>query len=348
MVRAAAKNHPSVAVVVDPASYPAVIAAVAAGGFTLAAAAAARGAGVRSTPRPTTSRSRSWMGSVLAPTDDGTGFPAWTGATWDRAAVSALRREPAPAGGALPARARVASPAAEQLHGPELSYNNYVDTDAARRAAYDFEEPVRRDHQARQPVRHRGRQRHRRGAPARPRVRPGLGVRRGHRGQPHRDRGAGRAARRSADRGDLRAGYDDGRARDLPRKNKLRVLRVRRPTPHRDPVEFRPISGGLLMQTVDRRRRGRRRPGDVDACRPARRPTPRRSPTWRSPGGPAASVKSNAILLAIGGATVGVGMGQVNRVDSARLAVSRAGDRAKGSVGGERRVLPVPRRARRC
>ena len=39
-------------------------------------------------------------------------------------------------------------------------------------------------------------------------------------------------------------------------------------------------------------------------------------------------MKSNAILLASGGATVGIGMGQVNRVDSARLAVARAGDRA--------------------
>ena len=40
------------------------------------------------------------------------------------------------------------------------------------------------------------------------------------------------------------------------------------------------------------------------------------------------AVKSNAILLASGGASVGVGMGQVNRVDSCRLAVERAGDRA--------------------
>ena len=57
------------------------------------------------------------------------------------------------------------------------------------------------------------------------------------------------------------------------------------------------------------------------------------------------SVKSNAILLASGGATVGIGMGQVNRVDAARLAVARAGQRADGAVGGQRRVLPVRRRA---
>jgi phosphoribosylaminoimidazolecarboxamide formyltransferase/IMP cyclohydrolase len=54
------------------------------------------------------------------------------------------------------------------------------------------------------------------------------------------------------------------------------------------------------------------------------------------------SVKSNAILLASGGASVGVGMGQVNRVDSAKLAVSRAGDRAKGSVAASDAFFPFP------
>jgi len=52
------------------------------------------------------------------------------------------------------------------------------------------------------------------------------------------------------------------------------------------------------------------------------------------------SVKSNAILLASGGASVGVGMGQVNRVDSARLAVMRAGDRAAGSVAASDAYFP--------
>ena len=59
-------------------------------------------------------------------------------------------------------------------------------------------------------------------------------------------------------------------------------------------------------------------------------------------------MKSNAILLASGGATVGVGMGQVNRVDSARLAVG-ARRRPGGRIGGRfGRVLPVPGRACRC
>ncbi len=110
----------------------------------------------------------------------------------------------------------------------------------------------------------------------------------------------------------------------------MRLLRC--PAPSAGPaVEWRPVSGGMLVQTADRVDQ----PGDDPA-------------NWRlaagQPAGDAAlrdlafawracrSVKSNAILLADGGATVGIGMGQVNRVDSARLAVTRAGDRAGGSV----------------
>jgi phosphoribosylaminoimidazolecarboxamide formyltransferase/IMP cyclohydrolase len=51
-------------------------------------------------------------------------------------------------------------------------------------------------------------------------------------------------------------------------------------------------------------------------------------------------VKSNAILLARHGASVGIGMGQVNRVDSCRLAISRAGDRARGSVAASDAFFP--------
>jgi phosphoribosylaminoimidazolecarboxamide formyltransferase/IMP cyclohydrolase len=104
-------------------------------------------------------------------------------------------------------------------------------------------------------------------------------------------------------------------------------------------VEIRPISGCLLMQTVDR----------VDA--PGDDPTTWTLATgepldaaglddlvfaWRS----VRAVRSNAILLAHDRATVGVGMGQVNRVDAARLAVSRAGERAAGSVAASDAFFP--------
>ncbi|MDX6432603.1 MAG: phosphoribosylaminoimidazolecarboxamide formyltransferase / cyclohydrolase, partial [Streptosporangiaceae bacterium] len=106
-------------------------------------------------------------------------------------------------------------------------------------------------------------------------------------------------------------------------------------------VEWRQICGGALVQRAD----AVSAPGDDPA-------------TWTLAAGPAAdaellgelafawravrSVKSNAILLAVGGATVGVGMGQVNRVDSARLAVSRAGERAGSSVGASDAYFPFP------
>ena len=53
-------------------------------------------------------------------------------------------------------------------------------------------------------------------------------------------------------------------------------------------------------------------------------------------------MKSNAILLAHGGATIGVGMGQVNRVDAAKLAVARGGDRVAGSVAASDAFFPFP------
>ena len=104
-------------------------------------------------------------------------------------------------------------------------------------------------------------------------------------------------------------------------------------------VESRPISGGMLLQTADRIDA----PGDDPASwqlAAGPPPTTRPWPTWPSPGGRCRAVKSNAILLASDGATVGVGMGQVNRVDSCRLAVSRAGERAAGSVAASDAFFP--------
>src|SRR5690606_15208016 len=86
MVRAAAKNHRSVAVVTDPAAYPQVLQAVGAGGFTLdERRRLAAEAFVHTATYDV--HVASWMGNVVADTSDGTGFPAWVGATWERKAV---------------------------------------------------------------------------------------------------------------------------------------------------------------------------------------------------------------------------------------------------------------------
>jgi phosphoribosylaminoimidazolecarboxamide formyltransferase/IMP cyclohydrolase len=121
------------------------------------------------------------------------------------------------------------------------------------------------------------------------------------------------------------------------KKKNLRVLKA---APYPAPaVESKGISGGLLMQASDRI--------DAEGDDPA---------NWRLITGAAAdaatladlafawravrAVKSNAILLASQGASVGVGMGQVNRVDSAKLAVERAGERAAGSVAASDAFFP--------
>ena len=116
------------------------------------------------------------------------------------------------------------------------------------------------------------------------------------------------------------------RGRDPPRKKNLRVLLA--PAWPPAAVEFRQISGGVLAQLRDRIDA----PGDDPAnwtLATGRRPRPRRWPISRSPGGRSGGEVQRDPARR-DGATVGVGMGQVNRVDSARLAVSRAGERAEG------------------
>jgi phosphoribosylaminoimidazolecarboxamide formyltransferase/IMP cyclohydrolase len=338
MVRAAAKNHPSVAVVVDPGTYPAVIEAVGSGGFTLAERQRLAAQAFAHTASYDVAVA-SWMGNVLAPTDDGTGFSEWTGATWERAAVLRYGENPHQRA-ALYRHWRGGLAAAEQLHGPELSYNNYVDTDAARRAAYDFTDPCVAIIKHANPC--------------------GIAVGRdiaeahrlAHECDPLSAYGGVIAANRTVTKAlaDQLSGvltevicapdFDADALEVFRAKAKLRVLRCPADE-HPDPVEFRAVSGGLLMQTVDRLDAA----GDDPAAWTLQAGDPVDEETladlrfaWRA----CRSVKSNAIVLASGGATVGVGMGQVNRVDSARLAVARAGDRAKGSVAASDAFFPFP------
>jgi len=135
MVRAAAKNHASVAIVTSPTAYGQVLDAVAAGGFSLVERQRLAAQAFVHTASYDTAVA-TWMGTVLADTSDGTGFPAWTGTTWDR--VRPLRYGENPhQQAALYAHWRPGIATAEQLHGKAMSYNNYVDADAAVRAAHD-------------------------------------------------------------------------------------------------------------------------------------------------------------------------------------------------------------------
>ncbi|MDF2917867.1 MAG: bifunctional phosphoribosylaminoimidazolecarboxamide formyltransferase/IMP cyclohydrolase, partial [Microbacterium sp.] len=105
-------------------------------------------------------------------------------------------------------------------------------------------------------------------------------------------------------------------------------------------MDVRLVSGGLLLQDADRF------PDDIESVATdwqlvsGERPDPSELEgmifAWKA----CRAVKSNAIVLAQGSATVGIGMGQVNRVDSCRLAVERAGERAAGSVAASDAFFP--------
>jgi len=371
MVRAAAKNHGSVAVIIDPSRYADVLAALAQGGFTLdqrqqlAAEAFAHTAAYDIAVA-------SWFAAAYAPDElaRDSGWPAVAGALWRRADVLRYGENPhqraalytedlfteRPGGGS----SRPGITAAELLHGKTMSYNNYVDADAARRAAYDFAEPCVAIIKHSNPC--------------------GIAIgadladahARAHACDPASAFGGVIAANRPVTAQLARqiaevftevvvAPGFHGEALDILSASKnVRLLRLPGGTTPPDPparggpippdtpargllteMEWRQVSGGILAQSADRVSE----PGDDPASWQLKAGSPVDAGlladlafAWKA----CRAVKSNAILLASGGASVGIGMGQVNRVDSARLAVMRAGDRAAGSVGASDAYFPFP------
>ena len=336
MVRAAAKNHPTVAVVTSVAAYPLVVEAVAAGGFTLTQRRALAARAFADIAEYDVAVAN-WCAATLAPAD----WPEFAGLALRPARTlrygenphqaAALYVDPgAPAGLAQ----------AEQLHGKEMSYNNYVDADAAWRSANDFTEPCVAIIKHANPC--------------------GIAVgadvadahRKAHACDPVSAFGGVIAVNREVT-AELAKQIADiftevivapsfaGEALDVLRaKKNLRLLVA--PAWQPPPAELRQIGGGVLVQVADRIDA----PGDDPATWTLATGAPATGAqladlafAWRA----IRSVKSNAILLASGGATVGVGMGQVNRVDAAHLAVSRAGaDRARGSVAASDAFFPFP------
>ncbi|MEV6526373.1 bifunctional phosphoribosylaminoimidazolecarboxamide formyltransferase/IMP cyclohydrolase [Longispora sp. NPDC051575] len=336
MVRSSAKNHANVAVVTSPAFYPQLVAAVAEGGLTLAERQQLAVEAFRHTASYDVAVA-SWMGSVVAPPAD-TAFPAWIGGTWDRSAVLRYGENPHQQA-ALYSHGRGGLANAEQLAGKEMSYNNYLDADAAWRAANDHELPCVAIIKHQNPC--------------------GIAV--------ADDVATAHALANACDEQSAFGGviavnrpvteamarqvaevftevivapaFEDGAVEILKARKMCRILVIG--DAPAAPVESRPISGGVLLQTADRI--------DAEGDDPANWTLATGAPAdaatlkdlefaWRT----IRAVKSNAILLVKGGATVGVGMGQVNRVDSARLAVARAGDRAAGSAAASDAFFPFP------
>jgi phosphoribosylaminoimidazolecarboxamide formyltransferase/IMP cyclohydrolase len=334
MIRAAAKNHASVAVVTSPEQYQEVQEALAAGGFTFAERAklAARAFTVTAAYDVAVA---TWLSEASAADEE---FPTWLGATWDRAAT--LRYGENPHQSAALYRTGVGSGIAQavQLGGKEMSYNNYVDADAAWRAAWDHEEPAVAIIKHANPC--------------------GIAIgddiadayTKAHECDPVSAYGGVIAANRPVTAAMAEAAkpvftevilateFEPAALEILQAKKNLRILQMPRPRAA-EALSIREITGGVLVQAEDM----------LDAA--GDDPT-----SWTLVSGEAAdaatladlafawravrATKSNAILLAADGAAVGVGMGQVNRVDSCRLAVSRAGDRADGSVAASDAFFP--------
>lgn len=334
MVRASAKNFANVAIVVDPGSYASVLEAVDRGGFTLAERASL----ARSAFAHTASYDiavATWFGTVIEQEE----FPAWMGAAWDRSEV--LRYGENPHQEAAVYRSTQHEPGlatAQQLHGKAMSYNNFVDADAARRAAYDHNEPAVAIIKHANPCG----------------IAVGLDIaeayRRAFATDPVSAFGGVVATNRmvSAEMAEamrdvftevvIAPDFEPEALAMLGEKKNVRLLRVAGPHPGRH-AESRSITGGILVQRADQLDA----PGDDPAqwrlvCGEPASPATLRDLefAWRA----VRSVKSNAILLAQHGAAVGIGMGQVNRVDAARLAVERAGDRAEGSVAASDAFFP--------
>ncbi|MGK4581230.1 bifunctional phosphoribosylaminoimidazolecarboxamide formyltransferase/IMP cyclohydrolase [Kitasatospora sp. HPMI-4] len=336
MVRAAAKNHPSVAVVVDPARYGDVLDAVRSGGFDLLTRKRLAAAAFAHTAAYDVAVANWFEASGYTESEEA--FPAFLGSAFERQNVLRYGENPHQAA-ALYTDGSGGLAGARQLHGKEMSYNNYVDTDAARRAAYDHAEPAVAIIKHANPC--------------------GIAVgenvveahRKAHECDPVSAYGGVIAVNRpvTVELAEQIApiftevvvapAYEDGAVEVLARKKNIRVLVA--PDAPSTRREARPISGGVLLQETDRI--------NAEGDDPS---------TWTLATGEALSeaelaelafawracraVKSNAILLAKDGASVGVGMGQVNRVDSCKLAVERAGERAKGSYAASDAFFPFP------
>ncbi|WP_051973234.1 bifunctional phosphoribosylaminoimidazolecarboxamide formyltransferase/IMP cyclohydrolase [Cryobacterium sp. MLB-32] len=363
LVRAAAKNHANVAIVVDPANYGEIVEAVAAGGSTLKLRQKLASLAFEHTADYDLSVS-AWFtenvydqweedveileGDLME--DDETGdddlpldspFPDGIVIEAERDAILRYGENSHQAAALYVGEGGRGIAQAAQLHGKEMSYNNYVDADAAVRAAYDFTVPavaiVKHSNPCGIAV-----------AGAKTPDSIASAHHRAHDCDPMSAFGGVIAANRPVTLAMAETvsqiftevlvapGFEPEALTVLMGKKNIRLLEL--PADYeRSSLELRQISGGLLVQQTDTFE-------DFS------------SEGWTLAAGPEAdaatradlefawkacrSVKSNAILLAHAGASVGVGMGQVNRVDSCHLAVNRAGDRARGSVAASDAFFP--------
>lgn len=350
MVRAAAKNHDAVAIVVDPADYERTVEAAKKGGFSLEERRRLAAGAFAHTAAYDTAVA-TWTASQFLQDEDANFWPPYAGLGFERSETlrygenphqrAALYVNPAAAPGIAQA---------EQLHGKAMSYNNYVDADAALRAAYDFDEPAVAVIKHNNPCGI---------AVATPGAADPIADAhaKAHACDPLSAYGGVIAANRPVTAAMAQTvkgiftevivapGYEPEALEILREKKNLRLL-VLPEGFSRDAIEYRPISGGALFQEADRLQAEGDDPKNwtLVAGEPADEATLRDLEfAWRALRSP----KSNAILLADNGAAVGIGMGQVNRVDSCKLSVERANtlggegnERARGAVAASDAFFP--------
>jgi phosphoribosylaminoimidazolecarboxamide formyltransferase/IMP cyclohydrolase len=366
LVRASAKNHANVAIVVDPEDYAEIITAVGAGGSTLRLRQKLASLAFEHTANYDLSVSAWFTENVYDQWQDDTEalgdeileafdaivnggeedetdsiFPATLAIEASRATVLRYGENSHQAAALYLGEGGQGIAQAVQLHGKEMSYNNYVDADAAVRAAFDFDEPAVAIIKHANPCGI---------AVANPKAPDAIASahHRAHDCDPVSAFGGVIAANRVVTLGMAETvsqiftevlvapGFEPAAFELLSAKKNIRLLEL--PADYRrSSLELRQISGGLLVQETD----------TFDSLDTS---------AWTLVAGPEVdaatradlefawkacrAVKSNAILLAHAGASVGVGMGQVNRVDSCHLAVSRAGDRSKGAVAASDAFFP--------
>lgn len=344
MVRAAAKNHANVAIVVSPKNYGTIIDAVNSGGTTLHTRrllAAEAFAHTASYDGAVSAWFEVQLSTDLSAADDSAPFDQTLSVSANL--VSTLRYgENAHQAAALYSRDEGAGIAqAKLLHGKEMSYNNYVDADAALRAAFDFTEPAVAIIKHANPCGI---------ATASPAASDAIADAhlRAHECDPVSAFGGVIAANRPVTLAMANTvaeiftevvvapSFEPAALEVLMQKKNIRLLQLPA-NYHRDAPELRQISGGMLVQQPDVFDDFSSSSWQLVSGTKADAATRRDLEfAWRA----CRAVKSNAILLANDGASIGVGMGQVNRVDSCHLAVTRAGERAAGSVAASDAFFP--------
>ena len=335
LIRAAAKNFERVTLVSDPSDYSSVLSELRAGGISAATRRRLALKGFQQTAHYDHAI-QDYLAHLPGANGPEGGEPPLTVTVFRSQALRYGENPHQPA--ELYSEARGVGPLGGQvLQGKELSYNNLLDLDAAWRAALSFERPTICivKHLSPCGIASAGDLASAYAAAFACDTRSAYG------GVIASNRLFDDEAARAL--GDLfveciaAPGFSDGARQVLAGRKNCRLLSIPDQTPASG-FELRSITRGLLRQAVDR--------GDPAGAK--WRVVSRRAPTdaewqtlrfaWRA----CQHVKSNAIVLAQGEATVGIGGGQPNRVDCARMAVERAGEQARGSVMASDAFFPFP------